>query len=65
MRISRQTTNEIDHKVSKATMTGVFNLRDILELINDGFQDATLAEQQFVREQNQAVFILDLRRVTR
>ena len=36
MRIGDETTNDIDHEVGHTAMTGVFDLRDILKLINDG-----------------------------
>ena len=33
--VSNQTGDEIDEKVGRAAMTGVFNLGDIFELVND------------------------------
>lgn len=43
------------HEVDWATMTGMFNLRDILELVDDGFNDGTFTQQQFVAQQHQLV----------
>jgi hypothetical protein len=48
VRIGNQTTNKIDHKVSETTMVDMFNLRNVLEMVSRGFQDAVLAEQEIV-----------------
>lgn len=37
-------------------MPGMLNLRDVLELVNDGFDNGALADQQLVREPHQVVF---------
>lgn len=50
MRVGDETTNEIDHEVGHTAMTGMFDLGDILELINDGLQDAAFAEQELVSQ---------------
>jgi hypothetical protein len=36
MRISDQSTDYIDHKVGHAAVSGMFDLRDILQLVIDG-----------------------------
>ena len=36
-------------------MTGVFNLADVLELVVDGFDEGTLAQQQFIGQGEQLV----------
>ena len=56
MRVGDETTNDIDHEVGHTAMTGVFNLGDILELINNGFQDTAFAKQELVGQYNQPVF---------
>ncbi len=42
MRVGDGTINDIDHKVDHTAMAGVFDLGDILGLINDGLQDVRL-----------------------
>lgn len=50
MGVGDKTTNDIDHEVGHAAMAGVFDVRDVLELINDRFQDAAFAEQELVSQ---------------
>ena len=54
--VSDQATDHIDHEVGEAAVTGVFNLRDIFQLVNDGFDDGTLPLPEFVSHVHQAVF---------
>ncbi len=42
--VSDQSANDIDQAVDRAAMAGMLNLRDILELVNDGFDDRALAD---------------------
>ena len=53
--VSNQTGDEIDEKVGSAAVSGVFNLGDILELVNDGLDDETLAYQQLVLEKDESI----------
>ena len=53
--VSNQTGDEIDEKVGGAAVSGVFNLGDILELVNDGLDDETLAYQQLVLEKDESI----------
>src|SRR5260221_12549687 len=55
-RISNQTSDEIDQETDWTAMTGMFNLGDVLELVNNGFHDGTLAQEQFVHGGQQAIF---------
>ena len=48
MRVGDEATNDIDHEVGHTALPVVFNLGDILELINNRFQDTAFAEQEFV-----------------
>ncbi len=48
MRVGDETTNDIDHEVGHTAMAGVFDLGDILELINNRFQDIAFVEQELV-----------------
>ena len=56
MAVSDQPTQEIDTEIERTAMTGMLNLRDVLELVVNGFDDGTSAEQQLVTEGHQAVF---------
>ena len=55
MAISDQPTQYIDKKIDWTTMPGVLNLGDVLELINDRFDDGALSQQQVFRQRHQAV----------
>ena len=46
--IGNETGEQIDDEVDRASMAGMFDLRDVLELIIDRFDDGALAEQQDV-----------------
>ncbi len=43
MTIGDQPTNQIDAKIEWAAVTSMLNLRDILELVRDTFNDGSLA----------------------
>ncbi len=53
--VSNQTGDEIDEKVGRAAVAGVFNLGDILELVNDGLDYETFACQQLVLEKDESI----------
>ena len=53
--VGNQTGDKIDDKVGWTPVTGVFNLRDILELVNDGLNDEALTREQFVFENNESI----------
>lgn len=58
--VGNQPGDQMSHEIDGAAMTGVFNLRDVLELINDGFNDGALTQQQLVAQQHQLVFHVGL-----
>jgi len=53
--VGNQTGDEIDEKVGAAAVTGVFNLGDILALVNDGLDNETFACQQLVLERDESI----------
>lgn len=55
MAVSNQAAQEIDTEIERATMTGVFDLGDVLELIGNRLDDGAAAQQQLVGKQHQAV----------
>jgi len=56
--VGDQATNEIDQEVDLAAMTGMFDLRDILKLVNDRFDDGTLMQQELIRQRDEHIFHL-------
>ena len=58
MAVGDQATNEIDQEVDLAAMTGMFDLRDILKLVNDRFDDGTLMQQELIRQRDEHIFHL-------
>jgi hypothetical protein len=40
MAVGNRATENIDHEVGGAAMTGMLNLGDVLELVNDGFDNS-------------------------
>ena len=53
--ISNQACDQIDKEIDKAAMSGMFDLRNVLQLVVDGFDDCAFSEQQFVDPGHQAV----------
>ena len=45
----------MDDKIGGATMPRMLNLRNILELVNDGLNDGSFAQQQFVRQGHELI----------
>jgi len=45
MAIGDQASNDIDETVDGATMTGMLNLRDVLELIDHAVNDGAFAQE--------------------
>jgi hypothetical protein len=54
--ISNQARKYINKKVDRTAMPGVFDLRDIFEVVDNALNDGALAEQQLVQEGHQLVF---------
>ena len=56
MAVGNQSTEEIDHKIDGAAVSCVFNLGDILELIDNGFDQRSFAQQEFVGHRQELIF---------
>ncbi len=54
MAVSNQATQEVDAEVDRAAMSGMLNLRDVLELVDDRFNNGAFASQHLVRQPHQA-----------
>lgn len=50
MRVSNQSTQEVYQKITHTAMTRMLNLRNVLELINNGINNRAFAEQETVRQ---------------
>ena len=53
--VGDQAGDKIDDKVSRAAVTRVFNLRDILELVSDGLNHEPLTREQLVIENDESI----------
>src|SRR5947209_8137645 len=53
--VSNQTCDQIDEEVHRTAMTRVLNLRDILQLIVDRFNDGSLPEHDLIEHRQQLV----------
>ena len=55
MAVGNQSCNQVDQKVDRAAVARMFNLADVFELIIDGLNDGSLAQEEFVRQVEQAI----------
>jgi hypothetical protein len=54
--VGNQARQDIDHKVDRAAMARMLDLRLILQLVVDGLDDEAFPQQEPVTHQHQAVF---------
>lgn len=54
--IGNQPADEIDQKVDWTAASRMLNLRNILELVNDGFHKGAFAQQDFVHQRHEHIF---------
>ena len=57
--VGNETREEVDHKIPRAAMSGMFNLLSILELVIDGFDDAPLPESDLQLRSSGALLGVD------
>jgi hypothetical protein len=50
MAIRNQPSDQIDQEIDRRAMAGMLNLRNALELVNDGFDNRALVSQQLISE---------------
>lgn len=55
MAVSKQSGNQMHNKIDRAAMARMLDLRNVLELVNDRFNDRSFAQQQFVRKVHEMV----------
>ncbi len=56
MTIGNQAAHQVDQEIRPAAMPRVLNLREILELVDERFDQTPLPQEQFVCQGQQAVF---------
>jgi len=56
MAIRNQATQEMDQEVNGATMARMFDLRNVFELVDDGFRDGSFAQEEFVHQRDRSIF---------
>lgn len=55
MTVGNQTGGQVDQEVREAAMAGMFDLRDVLELVIDGLNDAAFTQQEFVGQNHEVI----------
>ena len=55
MCVGDQTGDQIDQEIPGATMTSMGDLRDVLQLVIDGLNEGSLAQQELVLQGEQAI----------
>ncbi len=55
MAVGDKASDQVDHEVRGAAMAGVLDLADVLELIGDGLDDRSFAQEDLVRPGDQAL----------
>lgn len=53
--VGNQSANDVDQAVDWAAVTRMLNLGNVLQLVNDGFDDGTLTQQQTVCQGHQTI----------
>lgn len=48
MAVGDESSQQINYKIDRTTMMSMLDLRDILESVNDAFNDRSFAHQQFI-----------------
>ena len=56
MAVGDEPAKQVNREIKDAAMTAMFDLRDILELIGDGFDDESTTQQELVPKRHQPVF---------
>lgn len=55
MAVSDQASDNVDESIDRAAMARMLDLRNVLELINDAFNDGSFSKQKLVHPGHQAV----------
>src|SRR5579859_5619790 len=55
MTVGNEPGKQMHHKIGWTAMTRMLNLRNILELVDDGLNDRSFAQQEFIREMHELI----------
>jgi len=55
MAIRTETSEQMNHKIGGAAMARMLNLRDVLKLIDNRFNDGSFAHEKLVGKMHQAI----------
>ena len=53
--VGKQSSYQMDDKIDRAAVTRMLNLRNILQLVDDGLNDGSFPQQQFVRKVHEMI----------
>ena len=53
--VGKKSSYQMDDKIDRAAVTSMLNLRNILELVNDGLNDGSFTQPQFVRKVHEMI----------
>ena len=56
MAISNESRQEISQEIDETAMTRMFNLRNVFELVNDGFRNGSFPQEEFVHQRYKHIF---------
>ncbi|GHO62818.1 hypothetical protein KSC_017100 [Ktedonobacter sp. SOSP1-52] len=56
MAVGNEPGNQMNHKIGGTTMTRMLDLRNILELVDNGLDNRPFAQQELVRQMHEPVF---------
>ena len=56
MAVGKESGDQMHHKIDGTAMARMLDLRNILELVNNGLDNRSFAQQQFVRKMHEMVF---------
>ena len=56
MTVGNESGKQMDHKIGGTAMARMLDLRNVLELVNDGLDDRSFAQQQLIRKGHEPVF---------
>src|SRR6266567_2471412 len=56
MTVGNEPSNQMNHKIGGTTMTRMLDLRNILELVDNGFDNRSFAQQELIRQMHELVF---------
>ena len=55
MAVGNEPSNQMNDKIGGTAMARMLDLRNILELVNDGLDNRSFAQQQFIREMHELI----------